>query len=84
MGTLRRSARISKLDRKTDVYIREKINAQDTILNEITRKKETHFLWSCRENGPNAITKNYDRREKEKNETVSPKNLERWKICSRE
>jgi len=57
MDVLRRSARISKLDRKTN--IREKMNAQYTILDEITRKT-THLVWSCRENGPNAITKNYD------------------------
>jgi len=33
---LRRSARISKLDRKTDEYIRKKMDAPDTILDEIT------------------------------------------------
>jgi hypothetical protein len=38
MNALRRSARISKLDRKTNEYIREKMKAQDTILDEITRK----------------------------------------------
>jgi len=42
MDALRRSARISKLERKTNEYIREKINAQDTILDEITRKK---LIW---------------------------------------
>ena len=33
MDTLRRSARISKLDRKTNDYIREKMNKPDTILD---------------------------------------------------
>ena len=33
---LRRSARIPKLDRKTNEYIREKMDAPDTILDEIT------------------------------------------------
>jgi hypothetical protein len=33
MDELRRSARISKLDRKTNEYIRGKMNEQDTILN---------------------------------------------------
>jgi hypothetical protein len=35
MDALRRSARISKLDRKTNEYIRGKINAQDMILDDI-------------------------------------------------
>ena len=39
MDTLRRSARISKLDRKTNDYIREKMNKPDTILDETTRKQ---------------------------------------------
>jgi hypothetical protein len=38
MDALRRSARISKLDRKTNKYIRGKIDAQDMILDEITPK----------------------------------------------
>ena len=33
---LRRSARISKLDRKTNEYIRGKMDAQDMILDDIT------------------------------------------------
>jgi hypothetical protein len=36
MDAFRRSARISKLDRKTNEHIREKLNAHDTILDEIT------------------------------------------------
>jgi hypothetical protein len=43
MDALRRSARISKLDRKTNEYIREKMDAPDTILDEITRKKQ--LIW---------------------------------------
>jgi hypothetical protein len=38
MDALRRSARISKLDRKTNKYIRGKMDAQDMILDYITRK----------------------------------------------
>ena len=41
MDELRRSARISKLGRKTNEYIREKIDAQDTVLDNVTRK------WTC-------------------------------------
>jgi len=43
MDALRRSARISKLDRKTNEYIRENMNKQDTILGEITRKQ---LIWN--------------------------------------
>jgi hypothetical protein len=42
MDALRRSARISKLDRKTNEYIREKMDASDTILDEITGKQ---LIW---------------------------------------
>ena len=42
MDALRRSARTSKLDRKTKECIREKLNSQDTILDEITRKQ---LIW---------------------------------------
>jgi len=42
MDALRRSARICKLDRKTNEYIRGKMDAQDMILDDITRKK---FIW---------------------------------------
>jgi len=42
MDALRRSARISKLDRKTNEYIRGKMDAQDMILDEITRKQ---LIW---------------------------------------
>ena len=43
MDLLRRSARISKLDRKTNEYIRGKMGAQDMILDDITRKQ---LIWS--------------------------------------
>jgi hypothetical protein len=38
MDVLRRSARVSKLDRNTNGYIRGKMDAQDMILDDITRK----------------------------------------------
>ena len=42
MDALRRSARISKLDRKTNEYMREKMNEQATILDGITGKQ---LIW---------------------------------------
>ena len=42
MDALRRSAKISKLDRKTNGYIRGKMDAQDMILDDITRKQ---LIW---------------------------------------
>ena len=42
MDALRRSARFSKLDRKTNECIRGKMDAQDMILDDITRKK---LIW---------------------------------------
>jgi hypothetical protein len=39
MDALRRSARISKLDKKPNEIIRGKMDAQDMILDEITRKQ---------------------------------------------
>jgi len=42
VDALRGSARISKLVRKTNEYIREKMNKQDTILVEITGKQ---LIW---------------------------------------
>jgi hypothetical protein len=42
MDALRPSARISKLDRKTNGYIRGKMDAQDMILNDKTRKQ---LIW---------------------------------------
>jgi hypothetical protein len=43
MDAFRRSARISKLDRKTNEYIRGKMDAQDMILDDITRIKK--LIW---------------------------------------
>jgi hypothetical protein len=59
MEALRRSARISKLDRKTNEYIREKMDAQDAILDDITRKKPIWYGHVERMDRT-AITKNYD------------------------
>jgi len=42
MDVLRRTARISKLDRKTNGYIGEQMNELDTILDEIIRKQ---LIW---------------------------------------
>jgi hypothetical protein len=42
MDALRRSARISKLDRKTNAYNRGKTDGQDMILDDITRKQ---LIW---------------------------------------
>ena len=39
---LRGSARISKLDRKTNEYIREKMDTQDMILDDVTVKQ---LIW---------------------------------------
>ena len=58
MDALRRSARICKLDRKTNEYIRGKMDVQDMILDD--NPETTYLVWSCRENGPNATTKNCD------------------------
>ena len=46
MDALRRSARISILERKTNEYVREEMNKQDMILDEITRK-QLILVWSC-------------------------------------
>jgi hypothetical protein len=42
MDALRRPARMNKLDIKTKEYIGEKMDAPDTILDEITRKQ---LIW---------------------------------------
>jgi len=42
MDALRRSARISKLDRKTNEYIRGKMDVQGMILDDITQKQ---LIW---------------------------------------
>jgi hypothetical protein len=51
MDVLRRSARISKLDRKTNEYIRGKMDAQDIILDNITRKQ---LIWYSHVKGMDA------------------------------
>jgi len=38
MDALRQSARISKLERKTNEYIRGKLDVQDMTLDDITQK----------------------------------------------
>jgi hypothetical protein len=43
MDALGRSARLSKLDRKTNEYVRGKVDAQETILDGITRKQLVWF-----------------------------------------
>jgi len=55
MYALRRSERISKPDRKTNKYIREEMNAQDTIVDERTRKQ---LIWygHVERNGPTAAS----------------------------
>jgi hypothetical protein len=42
VDTLRQPARISKLDRKANEYIRGQMDAQDTMLDDITRKQ---LIW---------------------------------------
>jgi hypothetical protein len=42
MDALKQSARISKLDRKTNEYFRGNMEAQDMILDDITRKQ---LIW---------------------------------------
>jgi hypothetical protein len=61
MDALSRLARISKLDRKTNEYIRRKMDGQDTILNDITRKQ---LIWY----GPNSIAKNCNQLEPRRSE----------------
>jgi len=45
-----------------------------------------YLVWSCRENGPNATTKNYDSLEtwRKIKTRPSPENLKRWNIYSHE
>jgi len=56
MDALGRSARISKLDRKTNEYIRGKMKKQDTILDEITRQQLIWYGHGGRM-GPSRLTK---------------------------
>ena len=52
----------------------------------IHNPETTRLVWSCRENGPNATTKNYDLLEtwRKTKTRPSPENLERWNIYSHE
>jgi hypothetical protein len=72
MDALRWSAKISKLDRKTNEYMRGKMDVQDTILDD--NLKTTHLVWTCWENGPNAVAKKHDQLDtlrKEKNKVIA-------------
>ena len=53
---LRRSARISKLDRKTNEYVGGK-NRRVRYNIGLESPKTTHLVWTCRENGPNVVNK---------------------------
>ena len=59
MDALRQSARISKLDRKTNEYIRGKMDVQDMILDYITWKQ---LIWygHVERMDPTRTTKNCD------------------------
>jgi hypothetical protein len=85
MDALRRSARISKLDRKTNEYIRGKMDAQDMILDDITWKQ---LVWygHVERMDTARLPKIYDSLETWRKETTrpSPENLERWNIYSSE
>jgi hypothetical protein len=80
---LRRSARISTLGRITNGYIK---NGRARYCLGLYNPKTTHLLWTCWENGPNTVAKNYDQLEnwsKEKTRS-SPKNLGIWEIYCHE
>jgi hypothetical protein len=84
MDTLRQPARISKLDRKTNECIRGKMDAQDTMLDDITRKQLIWYGHVERMDPtrlPNMINWKPEGRKKTRS---SPKNLERWDIYSSE
>jgi hypothetical protein len=84
MYALRRSARISKLDRKTNEYIRGKIVAQDMILDDIPAKNLFGMVmsrdWTQRDYQKLRFTGNL----KEGKTRPSPDNLERWNKYSHE
>jgi hypothetical protein len=63
--------------------LKEKMDAQDTILDDITREQLTE-VWTRWENGPHPIAKKYDQLETWRKEKMrsSPKKLERWDIFS--
>ena len=90
MDELRRSARISKLDRKMNEYIKGKMDAQD-ILDDITRKQ---IIWygHVERMDPTRIPKiiiHWKPEGKKKNEAVSEESEKmeyiqrRWRSCLR-
>jgi hypothetical protein len=85
MDVLRRSARISKLDRKTNEYIRGKMDAQYMILDGITRKQ---LIWygPVERMDPTRLPKImiHWKTEGRKKTRPSSENLERWNIYSHE
>ena len=85
MDALRRSARISKLDRKTNEFIRGKMDAQDMILDDITRRQ---LIWygHVERMDPTRLPKIVIHWKPEGRKTTrpSPENLERWHIYSHE
>jgi len=85
MDALRRSARISKLDRNINEFIRVKMNAQDTILDEITREQLILYGHVERMEATRLpkIMVNW-KPEGRKKTRSSPKNLERCDIYSDE
>jgi hypothetical protein len=85
MDALRRSARISKLGRKTNEYIRGKMDTRDTILDGITRKQ---LIWygHVERRGQMRLPEimiNWTPELRKKTKS-SPRNLERWDIYSHE
>jgi hypothetical protein len=85
MDGLRRSARTSKLDRKTNVYIRWKMEAQDMILDEITRN-QIICCGHVERMDPTRLPKIMIHWEPEERKKLrqSPNNLERWNLYSNE
>jgi hypothetical protein len=85
MNALRRSARISKLDTKTNEHIRGKMDAQDVILDDITRKQ---LIWygHVERMDPTRLSKImiHWKPKGRKKMRPSPENLERWSIYSHE
>ena len=85
MDALRRSARICKLDRKTNEYIRGKMDAQDMILDDITWKQ---LIWygHVERMDLTRLTKIMIHWKPEGREKTRPslENLERWNIYSHE
>jgi len=85
MDALRRSARISKLDTKTNEHIRGKMDGQYMILVDITRKQ---LIWygHVERMDPTRLSKImiHWKPEGGKKMRPSPENLERWNLYSRE